>query len=255
MDHSKTSRRHFLHMGIGAAAAAPMAMLSQTAQAKTQDIVWDEEMDILVMGTGMAGQVAAIKAAETTPGLKIVMADKMSRLGGSSIVSGLNMAVVGSPWQKEAGITDDTWELLYADIEKECQGYNHAELTKKIAQNTLELYNFLLDHGVVFDKSMGDGTGIKRLGGHSRPRTVWPVDGGSGIVKTLQNHIKTKLPNIDIRKQVLLEEIFRDEEHTAPSMTGLIWTATNAMPSTNPQHCCAPPVMTTPTNGLNPHPK
>jgi flavocytochrome c len=214
MDNHQHSRRRFLRVGLGTAAAAatlPM-ILAPGAVADTlpNDIHWDEEMDILVMGTGMAGSIAAIKAAETSAGMKIVLADKMSRLGGSSLISGLNMAVVGSPWQKEAGIVDDSWELLLADIEKENRGYNHQDLTRTIAQNTLELFNFLSTHGVAFDKSMGDGSGVKNLGGHSRPRVVWPVHGGTGIVKSLQKYIGENLPNIEIRKQVLLEEILRD---------------------------------------------
>ncbi|SQI42169.1 Fumarate reductase flavoprotein subunit precursor [Leminorella richardii] len=212
MENNK-SRRQFIRLGLTSAAVAPLAaVIPFTAQAEDSplNILWDEEMDVLVLGTGMAGFTAAIKAAETTPGLKIVLADKMSRLGGSSLISGLNMAVVGSPWQKEAGVLDDSWELLLKDIEKESRGYSHIELTKTIAQNTLSLFNFLCDHGVEFDKTIGNGTGIKSLGGHSRARCVWPVHGGSGIVKSLQKYIQEKLPNIDIRKQVLLEEIIRN---------------------------------------------
>ncbi|EEB9537554.1 FAD-binding protein [Salmonella enterica] len=211
---NNASRRRFIQLGLASATAGSLATLlpvQASAQRKSTDINWDEEMDILVVGTGMAGFTAAIRAAETTPGMKIVIADKMSRLGGSSLISGLNMAVVGSQWQKEAGITDDSWELLLADIEKEARGYNHSDLTKTIAQNTLSLFNFLCDHGVEFDKTIGNGTGIKALGGHSRPRCVWPVNGGSGIVKSLQKYVKDNLPNIDIRKQVLLEEIIRSE--------------------------------------------
>lgn len=212
---NNASRRRFLQLTLASATVGSLATLlpvTADAQRKTSDISWDEEMDVLVVGTGMAGFIAAIKAAETTPGMKIVLADKMSRLGGSSLISGLNMAVVGSQWQKEAGITDDSWELLLADIEKEARGYNHTSLTKTIAQNTLALFDFLCDHGVVFDKSIGNGTGIKALGGHSRPRCVWPVNGGSGIVKSLQKYVKDNLPDIDIRKQVLLEQIIRNEK-------------------------------------------
>lgn len=214
MEKQKTSRRNFLHMGMGAAAVVPLTIMPQVAADSRgiNDIHWDDEMDVLVIGTGMSGQIAAIKAAETAPGIKVVLADKMSRLGGSSLISGLNMAVVGSPWQIESGVQDDSWELLLADIEKECRGYNHQELTKTIAQNTLALFNFLNAHGVAFDKSMGYGTGIKKLGGHSRPRTVWPVNGGSGIIKSLEKYMHENLPEIDIRKQVLLEEIIRNEE-------------------------------------------
>ncbi|MGL5948050.1 MAG: FAD-dependent oxidoreductase [Aeromonas sp.] len=214
--NTPTARRRFLSLGLKSAALAPLAASALPSAAfaactDSQAIKWDEEMDILVVGSGIAGSSAAIRAAETTPGLKIVVADKMSRLGGTSLISGLNMAVVGSPWQKEMGVTDDSWELLYQDIAKEAKFYNHPELTEVIAKNSLNLFNFLTSHGVEYDKSQNGGTGVKKLGGHNRPRVVWPVHGGTGVIKNLHKHIKNNLPNVDIRKQVKLDEIFRDD--------------------------------------------
>lgn len=215
---SNNTRRDFLAAGLHTATfaslVAALPAMAQTHQAQTcidpATQPWDDEMDILVVGSGIAGSVAAIKAAETEPGLKIVIADKMSRLGGSSLISGLNMAVVGSEWQKAMGVTDDSWELLYDDMEKESRGFNHPEISRVVAQNSLKLFEFLTSHGVEYDKSMGGGTGVKDLGGHSRPRVVWPKDGGTGVVKNLHRFMAEKLPNIEIRKQVKLEEIYRD---------------------------------------------
>lgn len=82
---NNSSRRQFLRLGLTSAAVAPLAAMipfSANAKENASSIHWDEEMDVLVLGTGMAGFIAAIKAAETTPDLKIVLADKMSRLGG-----------------------------------------------------------------------------------------------------------------------------------------------------------------------------
>lgn len=215
--NTNCSRRDFLSKGLQTAAFTSVA-LSVPAVASTHPLPcidpaqlrWDEEMDILVIGSGIAGSVAAIKAAETQNGMKIVIADKMSRLGGSSLISGLNMAVVGSDWQKAMGITDDSWELLYADMERESRGYNHPEISKVVAQNSLQLFNFLTEHGIEYDKNMGDRTGVKNLGGHSRARVVWPKDGGTGVIKNLHYYMAKHLPNIEIRKQVKLEEIYRN---------------------------------------------
>ncbi len=212
----QNTRRNFLKMGLKTAAVAPIAAIPFSNQAfaatNPTDIQWDEEMDVLVIGSGMAGMIAAIRAAEIDATAKVVVADKMSRLGGSSLISGLNMAVVGSDMQLAAGVKDDSWELLLEDIEREAKGYNHRELTKVAAQSTLKLYNFLKDHGVKYDQSIGGGTGVKDLGGHSRARGVWPIGGGTEVIKNLQKFCKSKLPNVDIRKKILLEEILRNEE-------------------------------------------
>lgn len=72
MENNK-SRRQFIRLGLTSAAVAPLAaVIPFTAQAEDSplNILWDEEMDVLVLGTGMAGFTAAIKAAETTPDSK-----------------------------------------------------------------------------------------------------------------------------------------------------------------------------------------
>lgn len=213
---SENSRRNFLKMSLGAAAIAPVSALglSSSAFAATNptDIQWDDEMDVLVIGSGMAGMIAAIRAAETDSNIKVVVADKMSRLGGSSLISGLNMAVVGSDLQKNIGVEDDSWELLLKDIEREAKGYNHRDLTEVAAKGTLELYNFLKDHDVEYDMSIGGGTGVKKLGGHSKARCVWPSGGGTEVIKKLQSFCSSNLSNVEIRKKVLLEEILRNDE-------------------------------------------
>ncbi|MDX1302668.1 FAD-binding protein [Photobacterium sp.] len=209
-------RRDFIKKSLGMASLIPLssAVLSTTAFAATDPdtIQWDEEMDVLVVGSGLSGLAAAISAADIDATAKIVVADKMSRLGGSSLISGLNMAVVGSQMQKDIGVTDDNWELLYQDIEKEARGYNHPELTKVLAQNTLNLYNFLTDHGVEYDMSIGGGTGIKKLGGHNRARAVWPKHGGTGVIKNLLKYCDNNLANVEIRKKVLITDILRNNE-------------------------------------------
>lgn len=218
---SDKRRRDFLINSLGASAAITLSTpllattidnTSPTLDCSPENIPWSEEMDILVVGTGMAGYVSAIKAAETDPHAKVILIDKMARLGGSSLVSGLNMAVVGSQWQKEAGITDDSWELLLADIEKETRGYNHHELTKILAQNSLRLFEFLTEHGVKYDKNINNGMGIKALGGHSRARVVWPINGGTGIIKSLHKYLIEHLNNLEVRKQIMLEQIYRNDK-------------------------------------------
>ena len=215
-ENQMNSRRNFIKLGLGAAAMAPVTALGLSGNAfaatNPSDIQWDDEMDVLVIGSGMSGMIAAIRAAEIDPSAKVVVADKMSRLGGSSLISGLNMAVVGSDLQQAIGVTDDSWELLLKDIEREAKGYNHRPLTEVAAKGTLKLYNFLKDHGVQYDKSIGGGTGVKKLGGHSRARCVWPQGGGTEVIKKLQQFCTEKLTNVDIRKKVLLEEILRNEE-------------------------------------------
>ena len=116
------SRRQFLTRSagaaLGAAALAPFA--AQSAHAAPADRKWDEEVDVIVVGTGIAGTIAAIAAAEK--GSKVLMLEKMSFPGGTSLVSGLDFACVGSPLQKEKGVKDAP-ELLAGDMAKVSGGF------------------------------------------------------------------------------------------------------------------------------------
>ena len=95
MTLAKSSRRNFLKASASLLAVSP----SLTAYASEEKKQYDEEVDVIVVGTGVSGTIAAIAAAEK--GSKVLLIDKMSRLGGTSRISGLNFACVGSPLQRE----------------------------------------------------------------------------------------------------------------------------------------------------------
>ena len=70
-EQSNRSRRDFLTKGLQTAAFASIATAIPSVASAGQSpgcidptqLPWDEEMDILVIGSGIAGSVAAIKAA------------------------------------------------------------------------------------------------------------------------------------------------------------------------------------------------
>ena len=85
------SRRAFLGtgtaMGLG-------AMLAPAAEAKPYDPMpakWDEEMDVLIVGSGFAGLAAALEAKKK--GANVVVLEKMRTLGDNSIINGGIMRV------------------------------------------------------------------------------------------------------------------------------------------------------------------
>ena len=104
------SRRAIL---TAAAMSSAAALVPKSAHSASVDFA--EDFDVIVVGSGIAGTMAAIAAAEN--GSRVLMIEKMNRLGGSSRFSGLNFACVGSPAQKAKGIKD-TPESLARDIGK-----------------------------------------------------------------------------------------------------------------------------------------
>ncbi len=108
----RVSRRGFLKAsGVGAAlatgvvGAVPFSASRAFAQAG-----WDEETDIVVVGSGGAGFAAAITARAL--GSEVVMLEKGTYVGGTSLVSGGGMFIPNSTQMQEAGLEDPRDEAL-----------------------------------------------------------------------------------------------------------------------------------------------
>ena len=70
------------------------------------DITWDEEHDVVVVGSGAAAMAGAWQAARS--GLSTVVLEKTSLLGGTSAYSGAACWLPGTDVQRRAGIGDST---------------------------------------------------------------------------------------------------------------------------------------------------
>ena len=113
MDDQKsgTSRRDFLKAGsiVGAGLATSVLGVKAVAAAAVP-AKWDEEYDVVVIGSGFAGLAAAYTAKKA--GASVVVLEKMRTLGGNSIINGGVVAAAGSPEQEKMGVKDSP-ELLF----------------------------------------------------------------------------------------------------------------------------------------------
>lgn len=186
----KTSRRHFL----AAAAALPVAPSVLAAQ---DTAAWDETFDVVVVGSGVAGTIAAIAAAEK--GANVLMIEKLNRTGGTSRFSGLNFACVGSADQVKRGIKDSP-ETLARDMFAVSGGVGNYQLALHMAKNTARVEKFLTDRGVRWDGR------LLKLGGHSVERCLVPEGDGAGLLAALTKYMAT-LKNLTVRTCVKADEI------------------------------------------------
>lgn len=142
------SRRFFLRSS--ALSAVTLAAVG-TAQAELlpKDIKWDQTCSLLVIGTGFAGLGAALESHYL--GMKdVLVVDKMPSAGGNSIINGGAIAAAGTDMQKKIDIKDDA-DLLYKDILKAGGGIAHANLARRIADESVSNYEWLRDEiGVKF---------------------------------------------------------------------------------------------------------
>ncbi len=107
-----------------------------------KDVKFDEEYDVIVIGTGFSGLAAAAKAAER--GYKVLILEKMGRVGGNSVINGGGMAVPMNKYQKEHGIVD-SGELFIKDCLQRGSWFNHVEMWKRLLSALMMLLNLLLN--------------------------------------------------------------------------------------------------------------
>jgi fumarate reductase flavoprotein subunit len=110
-----------------------------------------EKMDaeLVVIGGGAAGMIAAINAAER--GVKVILLEKMSFLGGASSICGGSVVTEGSEIQKKLGVKDDTptklaYDLLYNGHQK-----NDLNAVNFYAHNVGKSIDWIVSKGVKFE--------------------------------------------------------------------------------------------------------
>ena len=98
-------------------------------------IEWDEQTDIVIIGSGLAGLSAAIEANQA--GASVIVFEKMNLTGGNTRIADGAVAAPNNYLQKKRGI-EDSPELLYEDMIKAGLGLNHPDLVKVVAEKATE---------------------------------------------------------------------------------------------------------------------
>ena len=118
MDNSKNSRRRFLKLSAASMAIAGTSSVTlganseSKAKSKPQDIV--SEVDVLVVGGGTAGTIAAIQAGRS--GAKTLLVERHSQLGGAMTTGGVAFPGLFDAWGKQV-IGGVGWELVKESVE------------------------------------------------------------------------------------------------------------------------------------------
>ncbi|QKF81996.1 flavocytochrome c [Halarcobacter ebronensis] len=194
---AKITRRNFFKLG---AVGAGMLALGNNVNASAIDskkVKYDEEYDVVIIGSGYAALSAGITAAKK--GDKVLLVEKMGRIGGNSVINGGLLAVVNSPKQKVEGVQDSI-DLYMEDSMKAGRYINHPDLLKVIGKRGNDALKLVEECGAKFyDK-------LSHLGGHSVPRTYLAANGsGSGIVLPMFDYIE-KLPNVTVKRRTKFDD-------------------------------------------------
>jgi flavocytochrome c len=164
---------------------------------------WDEETDVVIVGSGFAGLAAAIEIKKA--GSSVMVLEKRKVRGGNSMISGGVLVAAGSPLQKEKGIKDSP-ELLFSDMLKAGLYLNHPDLVRIVAERSNEALQWTINElGVRYDET------LTQWGGHSVPRS-YTTHNKSGATIIHRQLVRLKEMGVYVRTRSLFTKFIWHEE-------------------------------------------
>ena len=167
------------------------------------------DYDLIIVGAGLAGLTSAFEADKLfNGGKKILILEKMPKVGGNSAkaTSGINM--LNTPLQEKEGVKD-SYDIFYKDTMKSGKNLSQPKLVSTVVNDSHLLFDF-------FTKEIGsDISKLGLLGGHSVARTHRPNKATIGyhLVDTVYSKIKN-IKSIKIIYNATVCELLTNEKNT-----------------------------------------
>ncbi len=154
----RVSRRGFLKAsGAGAAAAGAAAAIPFAFSKAAAQQAWDAETDVVVVGSGGAAFAAGITARGL--GAEVIMLEKGTYLGGTTLASGAGLWIPNNRFMAEEGIDDPRdWCLKYMARYSWGHLYNPDSPTLGLPQHDFDMISAYYDNaaeGAHFIEELG----------------------------------------------------------------------------------------------------
>jgi L-aspartate oxidase len=154
-----------------------------------------EQTDTVVVGSGIAGLLFALKMADAGQVLLLTKAD--SQLTTTAMAQG----GIAAAWRE-----DDSWEAHVEDTLIAGSGLCHREVVERVAKSARRAVEDLMAYGCIFDRTDGDFD-LHREGGHSARRILHSKDStGAEIMRALLAAVHTN-PNIEVREDRMVVDL------------------------------------------------
>ena len=161
---------------------------------------FDQEVDLLVIGGGVAGLTGAVEAADLGVE-KILLVEKLAYYGGSAFVSAGILAGYETSVTRKMDLHIDPVDL-YNDQMKEKRNTLDPELTRISTEKSGETIDWLIDHlGVAFDPEV-----VHKEGYGSYQAVHLVTGGGPGMREGYQKALEQR-PNIEVQLETRATEL------------------------------------------------
>jgi len=168
------------------------------------EIAWDVETDVAVVGGGACGLIASLAAAEK--GVEVLLLEKEKKVGGNTSLSQGMIPAAGTRFQKAAGI-DDSPERMAEDIFRKNNYESDREITLHLCRESKNLVEWLVDSVGIHLDIVTDFI----YPGHSRHRIHAPsTRKGIQIVSELRTIISNR-DNILLVQQAPVKDLIATE--------------------------------------------
>jgi len=166
--------------------------------------MWDTKADVLVVGAGAAGCIAAGVAA-ADPALEVVVLEKDTGQPCNSTIASAFIPGAGSRFQRAKGIADDP-AILAEDIWRKSKGRADKARALTLARRSADAVHWLADvPGIPIEHAPE----IEWFG-HTRPRMhSHPIRSGIPIIATLRAYLAAQ-PNVTFLDKVPAIDLLAD---------------------------------------------
>ncbi len=190
---------------------------------------FDQEVDLLVIGGGVAGLTGAVEAADLGVE-KILLVEKLAYYGGSAFVSAGILAGYETSVTRKMDLHIDPVDL-YNDQMKEKRNTLDPELTRISTEKSGETIDWLIDHlGVAFDPEV-----VHKEGYGSYQAVHLVTGGGPGMREGYQKALEQR-PNIEVQLETRATELLTADG----AVIGAVVQKGRKPFGSRPRQCCWP---------------
>lgn len=192
---------------LGLAGCSPQGKEAVSAATDGANTAWDEECDVLVVGSGYTGLAAALEAKSAGADVKVI--EKTERVGGNSALAAGDFAVCGSSVQQREGVQDSVdqyvQDMLVAGLY-----LNDKDKCRVIAEKSNETWEWTMEMGATWDTNDTGEHFLYPYGGHTVMRSIAQGAGGGANV-TGPFAKKLEEMGVEVETKRMLTELVKDE--------------------------------------------